>query len=87
VQIRPFRAFLARMGGPPRRDPGDASATISIREAARRAGVGVRAMRGAVLTGQVASIMIGRRHRVLLEPFEALLRGGRVIKNEEAPGE
>lgn len=50
-------------------------ATISIREAARRAGVGIRAMRSAVVSGQVASVLIGSRRRILLEALEELLRG------------
>lgn len=54
---------------------GQKPATISIREAARRAGVGIRAMRSAVLGGQVSSVLIGSRRRVLLESLENLLLG------------
>jgi hypothetical protein len=50
--------------------------TISIAEAARRAGVGPRAMKTAVATGQIPSILIGRRRRILLVPFEKLLTSG-----------
>lgn len=49
--------------------------TIPIAEAARIAGTGWETMREAVRIGQVPSVVIGRKPRVLREPFLEMLEG------------
>jgi hypothetical protein len=47
--------------------------TIPIAQAARIAGTGWETMREAVRIGQVPSVVIGRKPRVLREPFLEML--------------
>jgi excisionase family DNA binding protein len=53
-----------------------ASATISIPEAAKLAGVGKSAIKAGITAGQIPAIPIGKRLRVLRVPFEELLTVG-----------
>jgi excisionase family DNA binding protein len=49
--------------------------TLSVEEAARMLGLGVRATRRAIRAGKIQAIRVGRRWLVLREPFEKMLRG------------
>lgn len=54
----------------------DGTATLSMPQAAKFAGVGVGTIRAAVGAGQIPVLRIGKRLRVLRVPFEDLLLTG-----------